>query len=57
MEWSGVGAAFVLFHFSHADAQLQLTFTPVLFLLLAIVGGCLTLALGGLAAYHWYLML
>lgn len=36
---------------------LQLTFTPVLFMLLAIVGGCLSLALGGLAGYHWYLMM
>ncbi|EJT50853.1 vacuole protein [Trichosporon asahii var. asahii CBS 2479] len=36
---------------------LQLTFTPVLFLLLAIIGGSLALALGGLAGYHWYLMI
>lgn len=39
------------------DSQLQLTFTPVLFLLLAIIGGCMSLTLGGLAAYHWYLMM
>ncbi|KAL1409717.1 palmitoyltransferase for Vac8p [Vanrija albida] len=37
--------------------ETRISFLPVLHMLLAIVGGTLTLAVGVLAAYHWYLVL
>jgi hypothetical protein len=33
----------------------EVELAPVVFMLLAIVAGFFTLAVGGLAGYHWYL--
>jgi palmitoyltransferase len=39
-----------------ADHQQEVEFSPLVYMLLAMIGAFFTLAIGGLATYHWYLV-